>query len=128
MRLLIDTHLLLWASEDLARLPPEAAQAMADPDNTLIFSAVNIWEIVVKRNLQRPDFNVDPKTFRHRLLAAGYSEIDVTSRHTMGLAGLPSIHRDPFDRLLLAQAVVEEARLVTADATLARYPGPILKV
>ena len=128
MRLLIDTHLLLWASEDLERLPAKAAQVMADPANSLIFSAVSIWEIVVKRNLQRPDFNIDPTTFRHRLLGAGYEEIDVTSLHTLALADLPSIHRDPFDRLLLAQAIVEGARLVTADAMLARYPGPILKV
>lgn len=128
MRLLIDTHLLLWASEDLERLPAKAAQVMADPANSLIFSAVNIWEIVVKRNLQRPDFNIDPTTFRHRLLGAGYEEIDVTSLHTLALADLPSIHRDPFDRLLLAQAIVEGASLVTADSMLARYPGPILKV
>ena len=128
MRLLIDTHLLLWASEDRARLPVQAASLMADPDNDLIFSAVNIWEIVVKRGLNRADFGVDPLAFRRRLLAAGYEEIPVTSLHALELSGLPLIHRDPFDRLLIAQAIAEDARLVTADGRIAFYPGPIIKV
>jgi len=101
---------------------------MADPDNELIFSAVNIWEVVVKCSLQRPDFDVDPLIFRQRLLSAGYEEIPVTSLHTLELSSLPLIHRDPFDRLLIAQAIVEGARLLTADSQIAFYPGPILKV
>ena len=101
---------------------------MADPANSLLFSSVNIWEIVVKRNLNRSDFAVDPWRFRIDLLAGGYEEISVTSQHALELVGLPPIHRDPFDRLLIAQAMTEGAMLVTADRTIARYPGPILKV
>lgn len=128
MRLLIDTHLLLWASEDCTRLPAKAEALMADPDNQLVFSAVNIWEVVVKHGLKRPDFNVDALVFRRQLLDAGYEEIPVTSLHALELAGLPLIHRDPFDRLLIAQAMAEGMRLLTADQQIAFYPGPILKV
>ena len=128
MRLLIDTHLLLWAADEEERLSTKAKTVMADPGNTLMFSSVNIWEIVVKRNLNRPDFAVDPRRFRHDLLMGGYEEISVTSQHALELVGLPLIHRDPFDRLLIAQAMSEGAMLVTADRRIARYPGPILKV
>lgn len=128
MRLLIDTHLLLWAADEAERLSTKARAVMADPRNTLMFSSVNIWEIVVKRNLNRPDFAVDPWRFRSDLLAGGYEEISVTSDHALELVGLPLIHRDPFDRLLIAQAMSESAMLVTADRMIARYPGPILKV
>lgn len=127
MRLLIDTHLLLWASEDRKRLPAKAEALMADPDNQLVFSAVNIWEIVVKHGLKRPDFDLDAPVFRRQLLDAGYG-IPVTSLHALELAGLPLIHRDPFDRLLIAQAMAEGMRLLTADRQIAFYPGPILKV
>lgn len=128
MRLLIDTHLLLWAADEEERLPVKAKALMGDPANVLIFSSVNIWEIVVKRNLNRSDFSVDPRRFRHDLLACGYEELAVTSQHALELVGLPLIHRDPFDRLLIAQASSEGATLVTADRMIARYPGPILKV
>ena len=101
---------------------------MADPDNQLVFSAVNIWEVVVKHGLKRPDFNVDALVFRRQLLDAGYEEIPVTSLHALELAGLPLIHRDPFDRLLIAQAMAEGMRLLTADRQIAFYPGPVLKV
>ena len=128
MRLLIDTHLLLWAADEAHRLSIKAKTLMADPDNNLIFSSVNIWEIVVKRNLNRPDFAVDPWRFRNDLLAGGYEEIPITSHHALQLVGLSPIHRDPFDRLLIAQAMSEGVMLVTADRQIARYPGPILKV
>ena len=121
MRLLIDTHLLLWASEDRARLPAKAQALMADPDNQLVFSAVNIWEVVVKHGLKRPDFDVDALVFRRQLLDAGYEEIPVTSLHALELAGLPLIHRDPFDRMLIAQVQCERMRLITHDAALGRY-------
>ena len=128
MRLLIDTHLLLWAADEADRLPTRASALMGDPANTLMFSSVNILEIVVKRNLNRSDFMVDPSQFRNDLLANGYEEIPVTSQHTLELIGLPPVHRDPFDRLLIAQAIAENASLVTSDGLIARYPGPILKV
>ncbi|HBU15195.1 MAG TPA: PIN domain nuclease, partial [Gemmobacter sp.] len=106
----------------------KAEALMADPDNQLVFSAVNIWEVVVKHGLKRPDFNVDALVFRRQLLDAGYEEIPVTSLHALELAGLPLIHRDPFDRLLIAQAMAEGMRLLTADRQIAFYPGPVLKV
>jgi len=128
MKLLIDTHLLLWAADETERLSAKALALLSDAGNSLMFSSVNIWEIVVKRNLNRSDFAVDPFRFRADLLANGYEEISVTSAHALALVGLPLIHRDPFDRLLIAQAMAEDAVLVTADTLIARYPGPILKV
>ena len=128
MRLLIDTHLLLWASEDRARLPAKAQALMADPDNQLVFSAVNIWEVVVKHGLKRPDFDVDALVFRRQLLDAGYEEIPVTSLHALELAGLPLIHRDPFDRLLVAQAIAEPPVLYTADGALLGYSDLVRRV
>jgi PIN domain nuclease of toxin-antitoxin system len=128
MRLLIDTHLLLWAADEPERLPARAMALMGDGANTLIFSAVNIWEIVVKQALKRSDFVADPVALRRHFLESGYEELPVTSLHTLELGRLPLIHRDPFDRLLIAQAIAEGASLVSADGLVARYPGPILKV
>ncbi len=128
MRLLPDTHLLLWAVGRVARLPPTARDLMADPGNKLFFSAASIWEIAVKRSLGRPGFATDPRMVRSELLAQDYEELPITSDHGVEVDGLALIHKDPFDRLLVAQAMVEGIVLLTADARLARYPGPIQKV
>lgn len=126
MNLLLDTHYLLWAA---ARddMPTAAADRMIkDPANRLWFSVASLWEVAVKRGLDRPDFRTDPGTLRAGLLASGYSELAVEGRHVLGLSTLPAIHRDPFDRLLLAQAAAEGMRLLTADSRLAVYGGPVL--
>jgi PIN domain nuclease of toxin-antitoxin system len=93
-----------------------------------MFSPVSIWEVAIKHDLRRPDFGLDPSLLRRMLLDNGYEELPVTSRHAVAVVGLPAIHKDPFDRLLIAQAAAEGVTLLTSDQTLARYPGPIRKV
>ena len=125
MNLLLDTHYLLWAAADA--VPSSAAEAMIrDPDNTLWFSVASLWEVAIKRALDRPDFRTEAGPLRAGLLASGYRELAVEGRHILGLSTLPRLHRDPFDRLLVAQAAAEGMRLLTADARLAGYGGPVL--
>jgi PIN domain nuclease of toxin-antitoxin system len=98
---------------------------MGDPSNQLWFSVVSIWEIAIKHGLGRIDFAVDPRQLRIGLQYGGYRELAVAGDHVVGAGALPAIHRDPFDRLLIMQASVEDMTLLTADRTVARYPGPI---
>lgn len=128
MRLLLDTHLLLWAAGAPDRLSAAARAAIGDPENSLVFSAASLWEIDIKRGLGRSDFAVDPRLFRRGLLDSGYIELPVTSEHVVAVDGLPPIHKDPFDRLLVAQALVEGIMLLTADEVLAQYPAPIRRL
>ena len=96
--------------------------------NEPIFSAASLWEIVVKRGLGRVDFQVDPRLLRRGLLDNGYGELAIGSEHVMAIDGLPPIHKDPFDRLLVAQSMVEGITLLTADPVVAQYPAPVQKV
>lgn len=129
MRLLLDTHLLLWAATAVpdrpGRMPDAAAELILDEDNTLLFSAASIWEVAIKRSLDRADFQVEPGLLRRGLLENGYVELAVSSEHAALVRDLPTLHKDPFDRLLIAQAMAERVMLLTADAGVARYPGPI---
>lgn len=127
MKLLLDTQLLLWAAGHPERLSPRARRQINDPENELLFSAASIWEITIKASLGRDDFRVEPRVLRRALLDNGYIEVPVTSEHAVNVEGLPAIHRDPFDRVLLSQALVEGITLLTADAQLARYRGPVRK-
>lgn len=126
MRLLCDTHILLWAAS--GRLPKKADDLLNDADNELFFSAVNFWEIAIKRGKGLANFRVDPRVLRRSLVSNGYAELPVTSDHAMETEHLPDHHSDPFDRLLVAQATVEGVYLLTADPRIERYPGPIIKV
>ena len=128
MNLLLDTHYLLWvAGRDT--MPSARADALIkDEANRLWFSVASIWEVAIKRGLDRPDFRTDPGTLRAGLLASGYDELAVEGRHVLGLSTLPALHRDPFARLLVAQAAGEGMRLLTADRRLADYGGPVLVV
>lgn len=128
MRLLIDTHLLLWAANEPDRLPPAAYTAIADPANTPVFSVVSIWEVAIKQTLLRSHFVADAHLLRAGLLANGYEELPVLGQHALAILALPLVHGDPFDRLLLAQATAERMMLMTSDAALGRYPGPVLPV
>lgn len=101
---------------------------MEDPRNELLFSSASLWEVAIKRGLGRPDFRVDPRLLRRGLLDNGYSELPITSEHAVTVDGLPAIHKDPFDRILVAQSMVEGIALLTADPMVARYAGPIRKV
>jgi PIN domain nuclease of toxin-antitoxin system len=99
-----------------------------DPASELIFSTASLWEIAIKRSIGKIDSRIDPRIIRRELLAMGYDELPVLGRHAVEVDALPFIHKDPFDRLLIAQAIVEGITLLTVDATVARYPGPIRKV
>jgi PIN domain nuclease of toxin-antitoxin system len=116
LNLLLDTHVLLWAAQGLKRLSAKARQLIEDTDNLLYFSPVSLQEIIIKQGLNRPDFVVDTDAFYRGLVAAGYIELSLTAKHCLALAQLPLLHKDPFDRLLIAQALIEGKRLLTADA------------
>ncbi len=128
MKLLLDTQILLWAAGQPERLSTAARRLLSDRRNELLFSAASLWEIAIKRTLGRQDFRVEPRLLRRGLLDNGYVELPITSQHAVGIDALPALHKDPFDRLLLAQALSEGVTLVTADAQLARYPGPVRRV
>ena len=128
MRLLLDTHLLIWAVSEPDRLSAKAAELMNDEANQLFFSAASIWEIAIKASYKPTDFMVNVPELHSELLRNGYQEVAVVASHTFAVVHLPHLHKDPFYRLLLAQAMREDLTLVTADAMLASYPGPILTV
>ncbi|QNM97727.1 type II toxin-antitoxin system VapC family toxin [Chitinimonas koreensis] len=125
MKLLLDTHLLLWAAGQPDRLPAAARVLLEDSEHTLLFSPASLWEIAIKRGLGRSDFQVDPRLLRRGLLDNGYLELPITSDHTVHVESLPPLHKDPFDRILVAQATVEGIILLTADRQIGQYPGPI---
>jgi PIN domain nuclease of toxin-antitoxin system len=125
VKLLLDTHLLLWAAGAPDRLPAAARDLVEDPGNILIFSVASLWEIAIKRGLGRDDFRVDPRLLRRGLIDNGYAELAITSEHVVAVESLPPLHRDLFDRLLIAQATAEGVTLLTSDKALAAYPGPI---
>ena len=128
MKLLLDTHLLLWVAGEPGRVSTEARNLIDNPENELVFSAASLWEVVIKRGLGREDFKADPRLLRRGLLDNGYSELPVASDHVVAIDSLPLIHKDPFDRILVAQAIVEGITLLTTDSLLAQYPGPIRTV
>jgi len=125
MRLLLDTHLLVWAMGSPERLPSGLAAMLEDPQNTPVFSVASLWELVIKKALGRPDFSVEPALLRRALLDGGWQELPIAASHALAVAQLPLFHRDPFDRLLLAQASADGLLLITADSQLAQYPGPV---
>lgn len=127
MRLLVDTHLLLWATARSRRLPRAARLLLEDPANEVLFSAASLWEIVIKAALRRPDFTVDVAALRPALTEMGFTELPVSGAHAERLASLPPVHKDPFDRMLVAQSLAEPLVLLTNDGVLADY-GDVVKV
>jgi PIN domain nuclease of toxin-antitoxin system len=125
---LLDTHLLLWAAGEPKRLSKQARSLIDNTENELLFSAASLWEVAIKRGLGREDFKVDARLLRRGLLDNGYNELPITSEHVVATESLPPIHRDPFDRVLVAQATVEGITLLTVDSLVSRYPGPIRAV
>jgi PIN domain nuclease of toxin-antitoxin system len=128
MKLLLDTHLLLWAAGEPRRLSKQARALIDSPGNELLFSAASLWEVAIKRGLGREDFKVDARLLCRGLLDNEYSELPIMSDHLVAIDGLPPIHKDPFDRILVAQATVEGITLLTIDSLVSQYPGPIRKV
>ncbi len=98
---------------------------MTDPGNDLLFSVASIGELAIKQGMRKPDFVADTAALREALLANGFQEIQVKGEHALAVRDMPLIHRDPLDRILIAQATVEQVTLVTSDRMVARYPGPI---
>ncbi len=125
MKLLLDTHIVIWAAFAPDRLSPAARSLITAEENELLFSAVNLWEVAIKRALGRRDFQFDSRLLRRNLLENGYRELPITSNHAVAIDQLPDIHKDPFDRLLIAQSMVEGILLLTSDPTVAKYPAPV---
>ena len=128
MNLLLDTHLLLWAASEPGRLSTRARSLLLDPANQLVFSSASLWEVSIKNKLERSDFNVDPRRLWRMLLVNGYRELPIASEHTVAVSELPPLHKDPFDRILVAQARVEGLILLTADKAVAKYGDGVRKV
>jgi PIN domain nuclease of toxin-antitoxin system len=128
MKLLLDTHILLWSISESRRLSGPTRELLARKENELVFSVASLWEVALKTAQGTPGFRVDVSVTRRNLVENGYEELPITGAHVAGLAGLPAIHKDPFCRMLVAQALVEGVTLITSDATVARYPGPIQRV
>jgi PIN domain nuclease of toxin-antitoxin system len=132
VRLLLDTHILLWASgwstgpPGVDPMPAEAARLIDDTDNELVFSVASLWEMAIKSAKGLAGFSVDVSALRRSLLDNAYRELTVAGEHAIAVARLPTHHKDPFDRLLIAQAQVEGFTLLTADETMARY-GPVVR-
>ncbi|MEV4607898.1 type II toxin-antitoxin system VapC family toxin [Neorhizobium sp. LMR1-1-1.1] len=125
MKLLLDSHILVWLAAMSTKLPAQARLLIEDTDNSLFFSAASIWELSVKHALGRDDIPVHPRVLYRALLDNGFQELPITSEHAFALEALPPIHKDPFDRILIAQALSEGMLLLTSDETIARYKGPI---
>jgi len=125
LRVLLDTQLLVWAAILPGRLSLAARAIIEDAGNNLMFSPASLWEVVIKRALGRPDFQVDPRLLRRGLIENGYVELPIASDHALAVDLLLPIHKDPFDRLLIAQALAEGLSFVTADVLLRGYPGDI---
>jgi PIN domain nuclease of toxin-antitoxin system len=128
MKLLLDTHILLWTAGGSEQLSSKAKALIEDPENQLYFSAASLWEISIKNKLGRADFKVDLAVLRRSLLDNGFEEIAINSIHTIGVDALANIHKDPFDRMLLAQTAVEGITLMTADSLVAEYPVAVIRV
>jgi PIN domain nuclease of toxin-antitoxin system len=123
MRLLLDTQLLLWAAAEPKRLARDIREVIESVENEPFFSPANVWEVAAKVTLGRSDFQLDPRTFRRALLDNGYHELPITSRHAAAVNDLPPDLIDLFDRILVAQSVVERIPLLTSDPVVARFSG-----
>ena len=128
MKLVLGTQLLLWAAGQPERLPAATRRLVDDPRNQPVFSAASLWEVAIKSGLGRGDFRADARLLRRGLLDNGYDELAITGEHAVAIGNLPPIHKDPFDRMLVAQSAIEGILLLTADSVVAQYPGPVRKV
>jgi PIN domain nuclease of toxin-antitoxin system len=128
VKLLLDTHILLWAAGQPEKLSETARTLLTTPGNVLFFSAASIWEVVIKLRLGREGFKVDPYRLRKMLVAHGYAELPVTAEHALRVESLPLLHKDPFDRLLIAQALAEGLLLLSGDNAVGQYQESVLPV
>jgi PIN domain nuclease of toxin-antitoxin system len=126
--LLVDTHLLLWAAGQPQKLSRKARRLLEDTGSQVWFSAASLWEVAIKHALGREDFHVEPQRLRRALIDNGWHELAISSEHALATLNLPPIHKDPFDRMLIAQAHVEGVILATSDEQVAQYPGQIRRL
>ena len=125
MRVLPDSHILAWFADDAPKLTDEMRAIIEDEENELFFSAARLWELTIKRALNRSGFNISPRVLHRALLDNGFQEVHVSTEHALAVESLPPIHKDPFDRILIAQSISEGMLLLTSDETVAQYDGPI---
>ncbi len=128
MNLLLDTHIALWAIADSPKLPTAARELIETPTSTVWVSAASVWEISFKRALGKGDMPVSSADALRYFQQSGYQMLAITAEHTVAVEALPLHHNDPFDRLLVAQALTEPLRLITHDAMVALYSDTIIKV
>lgn len=128
MNLLLDTHVALWAITDSPRLKPKARELIANPANTVWVSVASLWEITIKHSLGRGDMPISGAQAKAWFEQSGYRLLDIEAPHVLGVAELPALHNDPFDRLLVAQALAEPLRLITHDAQVARYSDTVIAI
>jgi PIN domain nuclease of toxin-antitoxin system len=128
VKILLDTHLLLWSISESRRLSAEARRLIGDAENELAFSVASLWETAIKSAQGRDDFRVDVRLLRHRLLSNGYRELTISGEHAIAAGALPPLHKDPFDRMLVGQSIVEGITLLTVDPQIARYSAPVQRV
>jgi PIN domain nuclease of toxin-antitoxin system len=128
MRYLLDTHYVLWVPIDDRRIRSAAREIIENPANDLLFSVASLWEMAIKRAQGKGGYPIDPREIRRQMIANGYTELAIEGAHAVAVDALPPIHKDPFDRILIAQAVVEGITLLTVDEEIAKYPGPICRV
>jgi len=126
MRLLLDTHVLVWCLSGDRKLPPATAELIRDPATDVYFSAASIWEVAIKSALGK--MRADATAMLKNLVDEGFKELPVLARHTVATMSLPMHHRDPFDRLLVAQSRMESLRLLTDDRVVALYGEPVVLV
>lgn len=128
MKYLLDTHLLLWAISGDRRFPARARELLAEGGAEAFFSAASVWEVAIKNGLPRRSLGIPADAFRRECLAAGFRELPVGARHAAAVESLPRRHEDPFDRMLLAQALEEDCVLLTHDTVLSAYGAPVQHV
>ena len=128
MNLLLDTHIALWAITDSPRLLGQARELIESPQSSVWISAATVWEIAIKHRLGRGDMPVSGQDALRYFRESGYGFLPIEPEHAAAVEGLPQHHGDPFDRMLVAQALVEPMRLITHDATVARYSDTIITV
>ena len=128
MRVLLDTHLLIWVISSSNQLSVRAKTIINDESVEVLFSSASVWEVSIKYAQGRADFPIEPLRFVERLRKSGYEELSIRSEHAIAVSELPSIHNDPFDRIIISQASVEAILLLTADRVVATYPGLIQRV
>ena len=128
MNLLLDTHVALWAITDNPKLPQKARELIQSPKTTVWISAASVWEIAIKHALGRGDMPVSSQDAVRYFSESGYNFLAVEAEHAVAIEGLATYHQDPFDRIIVAQAIVEPMRLITHDSMVALYSDTIIKI